>query len=519
MKRAGLLLWPPMITLGLVSESVAYGWGRPLLWVPDLAVGLLWCPVALRLWPSRRAAAVLALALGITWFFGGLAPVAVFWHRGPLVHLLLLLAFAGRPRVAIAATIAYGAALVPAVWRSEVWTLAFAGALLILAGWHATTAARTTLSRTAQSSLIVTCLVLMAGAVTRLVAPGAESGALPTLLAYEATLAGVALVLIATGGSTPADSVADQVLELNDGPASSLRDALAEVLDDPDLLVGYWRDHLRGYTDLEGREVPPNPGGGRTALPISYDGRPVALVLHDAALLGDPRLTGAVEVATRLATANADLRARVTERRSELAASRRRLVRSADEERADLASLLRVGPRARLVGLLDELRTLPHAQADVETATKHVISTIEDLDRWERGLHPLGLDAGLQPALEALCSTSAVPVTLDFSADRFPGALETAVYYVCAEGLANLGKHARAHRAVVTVQTHAQHVLFEVVDDGIGGADSDSGTGLVGVRDRVEAFGGTMTVTSDAGRGTRLSGTLPLSPVDVRRSW
>ena len=195
-------------------------------------------------------------------------------------------------------------------------------------------------------------LVLVASALIRLAAPEPGGGALPTLLAYEAALVVVAVVLLAAG-SADSDSVADRVLELNDGPASSLRDALAEVLEDPDLEVGYWRDHVRGYTDLRvTRWCRRHRVAAANRCPSTTNGRPVALVLHDAALRGDPRLAAAVGVATRLTTANADLRARVSQRREELAASRRRLVRTADEERADLASLLRIGPRARLTGLL-----------------------------------------------------------------------------------------------------------------------------------------------------------------------
>ena len=502
------------VALGVTSEAVGHGWDQPLLWVPDLVVGLVWCAAGLRFWNGRPVAAALALGVGTTWFLSSFVPATVFWHRGLLIHLLLVLAFArrGRPLIGTVALV-YVCSLAPLVWHSEGMTIALASVLLVIVAGLGSRPGRTTLARAAQSCLVVTCLVLIASALTRLAAPEPGGAALPTLLAYEATLVVVAMVLIAAGSAADSESVADRVLELNDGPVSSLRDALAEVLEDPDLEVGYWRDHVRGYTDLEGREVvSPSPGSGRASLPIQDCGRPVALVVHDAAVRGDPRLAAAVGVATRLATANADLRARVSERREELAASRRRLVRTADEERADLASLLRIGPQARLTGLLDTLRSIPDTPSDLATATAHVAGTLEDLGRWERGLHPRDLEQGLGLALESLAAASSVPVTVTVSGGRVSPALETAIYYVCAEALANVTKHSAAGHATMTVASDGDLVTFEVTDDGTGRADPDAGTGLRGARDRLEAFGGTLTVTSAPGDGTRLSGEVPLSP-------
>jgi signal transduction histidine kinase len=257
--------------------------------------------------------------------------------------------------------------------------------------------------------------------------------------------------------------------------------------------------------------VPPQPGTGRATLPIDEDGLPVALVVHDAGLQDDPRLAAAVELATRLATANADLRARVRERRGELAASRGRLVRAADEEREHLASLLRVGPQARLTGLLNALRGIPDPTPDVDAAAARVAETLEDLGRWERGLHPRDLQQGLRPALDNLAAASRIPVTVTVSGARVPPVIEAAIYYVCGEALANVAKHSAATRVTVTVASDDDEVTVEVTDDGTGGADPDMGTGLRGVRDRLEAFGGMLTVTATPGSGTRLSGMVPLS--------
>lgn len=506
------------LALGLLTEAVGYGWSEQLLWVPDLAVGLVWYAVGLRFWVVRPLESLLALAVGTTWFLASLVPVTVFWHRGLLVHLLLVLAFGNRGRVLIGTIgLVHLASLAPPVWQGEQSTIALASILLVTTSFGAAPG-RTALSKAAQSCLVVTCLVLIVSAVTRLAAPDPGGAALPTLLAYEATLVVVGAVVAAVGASSQSDSVADRVLELNDGPASSLRDALADVLEDPTLGIGYWRDDVRGYTDLEDHPVvPPPPGSGRVHLHILDGDRPVALVLHDVTLRGDPRLAAAVGVATRLATANEDLSARVRERRAELAASRRRLVRTADEERADLASWLRFGPRARLTGLLTTLRALHDGPPHLNTAAENLAGTLEDLDRWERGLHPRDLERGLRPALETLAATSPIPVTVAVRGPRVPPAVEAAIYYVCMEALANVSKHAEASRASVVVSSHADLVTLEVLDDGVGGASVDDGTGLKGARDRLETIGGTLTVTSGpGGTGTRLSGAAPLSRLPVR---
>ena len=504
------------MALGVVSEAVGYEWRDPLLWVPDLLVGLVWVAAGVRFWSSRPWGGALAWGVGMTWFLANLVAVGVYWHRALLIHLVVALAFPRRNSWALGAVaIGYVASLVPQVWLGEGTTLAVASAILVAVVLPRRGRGRTSLARVAQSSLVVILLVLMASALTRLAAPTPGGGALSTLLAYEATLIAVALVLVAAGGDADSDSLADQVLELSDGPASSLRDALADVLDDPDLEVGYWRELERGYTDLDGRSVmPPPAGSGRMALPIRGNDRPVALIVHASSLQGDPRLEAALAVATRLVTANADLRARVNERRVELAASRLRLVQAADLERAHLASVLRLGPQARLATLLDTLGTAPDPQSHLALAVSRVEQTLDDLDRWERGLHPRELENGLGPALTSLARTSSTHVTVTVTGGRLSAALEISISYVCAEAVANVIKHGAAEHATVDVARFEDHVSFSVVDDGVGGADPEAGTGLRGGRDRLEAFGGTLTVLSTPGHGTRLSGEVPLSLAD-----
>jgi len=137
---------------------------------------------------------------------------------------------------------------------------------------------------------------------------------------------------------------------------------------------------------------------------------------------------------------------------------------------------------------------------------------LEDLRKISRGLHPAILsEAGLKPALKALARRSAVPVELDVRVEaRLPESVEVAAYYVVSEGLANAVKHADASVAKIDVEAVEGNVHLEICDDGQGGADPARGSGLIGLKDRVEAQGGTISVVSPPREGTTLSVSLPI---------
>ena len=139
-------------------------------------------------------------------------------------------------------------------------------------------------------------------------------------------------------------------------------------------------------------------------------------------------------------------------------------------------------------------------------------SVFDELREISHGIHPAILsEGGLEPALEALLRRSAIPVELDVHAERrLPEPVEVAAYYVVSEALTNAAKH--AHASVVTVELDAHDAVLRLAirDDGIGGADPGHGSGLLGLRDRIEALGGTLQVTSPAGNGTTLLVQVPL---------
>jgi GAF domain-containing protein len=208
------------------------------------------------------------------------------------------------------------------------------------------------------------------------------------------------------------------------------------------------------------------------------------------------------------------------ESRAELMASRARIVAAADQTRKRIERDLHDGTQQRLVALGLELRmaraTVPPQLGELEVTLARVAeglaSVFEELREISHGIHPAILsEGGLQQALRALCRRSAVPVQLNLHAERpVPGAVEVAAYYVVSEALANAAKHACASVVNVELDTRDATLQLAIRDDGVGGADLSQGSGLVGISDRIEALGGTLQVTSPAGKGTTLLIEIPL---------
>jgi signal transduction histidine kinase len=210
------------------------------------------------------------------------------------------------------------------------------------------------------------------------------------------------------------------------------------------------------------------------------------------------------------------------ESRSALAASRARVVAAADETRRRIERDLHDGIQQRLVSLGLELRmaqlevaaVAPALGQELSRVAEELNGAIDDLREGSRGIHPAVLsESGLGPALRTLARRSAVPVDLELGAeDRLPAPVEVAAYYVISEALTNTVKHARASHARVVVQQRDGVLSLSVDDDGVGGAEPARGSGLIGLRDRVEALGGSIQVTSHSGKGTVIAVELPLRP-------
>jgi signal transduction histidine kinase len=206
--------------------------------------------------------------------------------------------------------------------------------------------------------------------------------------------------------------------------------------------------------------------------------------------------------------------------RGELIASRARIVAAADDGRRRLERDLHDGAQQRLVALGLQLRLAEASvPADLQNLGEQLgdimsglTDVMADLQEISRGIHPSILSkGGIGPALKSLARRSAVPVDLELAIDRrLPESVEVGAYYVVSEALTNTAKHARASHVTVGARAKASVLSLSISDDGIGGADLGKGSGLIGLRDRVEALGGRMRIVSPAGSGTSMNVTIPL---------
>jgi signal transduction histidine kinase len=315
-------------------------------------------------------------------------------------------------------------------------------------------------------------------------------------------------------------AVGEFLLELPESPSpAELRDALARSLRDPSLSVAYWLPQFESWADLEGRQLElPLPGSGRASTLIDRDGARLAALLHDPALDDEPQLLAAVGAAAAISLENGRLHAEHRAHLEELRGSRARVIEAGQKERQRLERDLHDGAQQRLIALSVELSLLekqlaedPETRVRLQQAKQEIAVSLDELRSVSRGLHPAVLSGhGLVVALESLVALAPVPVQLTVDLEeRLPEPIEVAAFYVVSESLANIGKHARATAARVDVTRTDGHVVVEVIDDGVGGADTERGSGLRGLADRVEAHGGRLRVWSPAGSGTRVRAEMP----------
>jgi PAS domain S-box-containing protein len=206
--------------------------------------------------------------------------------------------------------------------------------------------------------------------------------------------------------------------------------------------------------------------------------------------------------------------------RAEIAASRARVIAAADEARRRIERDLHDGAQQQLITLLLGLRSaegripagLEDMRAEVGRFADRLTSVVEELREMSRGIHPAILtEGGLSSAFEALALRSSVPVKLNVRCEgRLRDEVEVAAYYVVSEALTNAAKYADASRVQIDLHVEEETLCLSVADDGVGGADLGGGSGLIGLKDRVEALGGRIDVASQPGSGTRLDIEIPL---------
>jgi signal transduction histidine kinase len=251
--------------------------------------------------------------------------------------------------------------------------------------------------------------------------------------------------------------------------------------------------------------------------PIVVEGRLWgALVVHST---GDPFPAGTearlLNFSELVATAIAN-----AESRAELAASRARVIAAADEARRRIERDLHDGAQQRLVTLSVALRTIEATMSEGSDSERAAVgriadglgAAVEELQELSRGIHPAVLtQGGLTPALKALRRRSPVRVTLEVGFEhRLPDQVEAALYYTVSEALTNVSKHANATGVWVDVQLTEETLHLSIRDDGVGGTDPSRGSGLTGLRDRIESLGGRIRVDSGPGNGTRIDVDIPV---------
>jgi signal transduction histidine kinase len=315
-------------------------------------------------------------------------------------------------------------------------------------------------------------------------------------------------------------SVVGLLVELRADPApADLPEVFGRALRDPSLTLAYWLPEFETWADLEGQPVVlPAEDSERATTLIYGEGVKLAALVHDRSLNEEPELLDAVSAAAGIALENGRLHSELHARLQELRGSRERVIEAGQKERQRLERNLHDGAQQRLIALSLDLRRLeqglgadPDSRARLDQARQEIALSLEELRAIASGIHPAVVSGhGLAVALESLAARATLPVRLTVTLEeRVSESVEVAAYYVVSESLANIAKHAQATTATVEVGRINGDLTVEIVDDGVGGADSERGTGLRGLADRVEALGGRLRVWTPPGGGTRVRADMP----------
>ena len=304
-----------------------------------------------------------------------------------------------------------------------------------------------------------------------------------------------------------------------------VREMLAESLGDRTLSVAYWLPDRKLFVDESGHVVRmPEPGSGRSWTAVERDGRRVAAIIHDAELATGPELVNAAAAGAALAIDNERLKANLRARVEELRVSRIRIVEAQDHARRRIERDLHDGAQQQLVSLSLDLRLLKSklngneaAAETVDAISNKLATALAELRELARGIHPVILtERGLVPAVAALAQRAPVPVEANISIhQRLTPAIESAAYFVVAEALTNVAKYAQAENVVVDLSRVGDEIVVVTEDDGVGGADIETGTGLRGLIDRLSALDGTLELETPEGGGTRLIARIPCTADDL----
>ncbi len=303
------------------------------------------------------------------------------------------------------------------------------------------------------------------------------------------------------------------------GSRRELEEAVASTLGDPSAMLLHWSPAQGGYVDTAGAVVSlPADGDRRTAVYVAVGDEPLAAVLYDAELDTDPAAVAAVGRVAAIAIDRERLAREASESRRALRDASSRLLNDSDRERRRIAQDLHDGLQVSLVRLSMQAHRLAQdapSAASGALAARLAVEVDEAASAVRAIVHgvmpaPL-VERGLAAAVQELAYDLPVRTTLDLEGipARLPAPVESTAYFVTAEALTNVIKHANARSVDLCLRLERDVLSIDISDDGRGGVRSDSsGSGLCGLRDRLEVLGGTLTVTSGA-TGTRVQAELP----------
>jgi signal transduction histidine kinase len=512
-RRPDSLFGPLMILAGFATQLSILQWTtQPLLntvgQLCDLLVAAVWLHLFLA-YPSGRLAGRAERIVVIIGYLAAVGLQIVILMLGGFNDLHVLTVFKRQT----------AAEVIQNVQLLTLSAVAIVGVALLWWRWRSLPKWQ----RRRPAQILINCfsltLVMLAALLTAgtFQLPGFEIIRLATFtaagLAPLAFLAGLLDARLAKAG------VGELLVQLRTDPTPDLRELLAEALRDPTLSLIYWLPQYGSWADQDGnpRSLPASDSGRRVTF-VKQNGEQIAALIYDAALGEEPELVEAVSAAAGIALENGRLEAELRARLQELQGSRSRVVEAQQNERRRLERNLHDGAQQRLVALALELGLLaekanddPASQERLKRARSEVAESLDELRHIARGLHPAVVSGhGLDVALESLAATTPLEVHLKTDGlPRLPEQLEVAAYYVVSESLTNAAKHAQADTVTVEVGVTTDTLIVEIVDDGIGGADSERGTGLRGLADRIEALNGRLRVWSSVGNGTRVRAEIP----------
>ena len=397
----------------------------------------------------------------------------------------------------------------------EIAALALATAVLVLAVQHLLVLQGP--GRRAHAPLLFAAAASAATAVGSLgwlLAADTSSSALNTLARVVAISLPIGVVWGIAWSRLHRPLASELVVDLST-EAADMRARLARTLGDPTLELVYRLDDGR-YVDAAGQGVELHDDDDRAVTALALGGEEIAVLVHDPALLDEPGLVESVRATAGLVLENERLAAQVRYQLVEVRASRARIVAAGDAERRRIERDLHDGAQQRLVALsvtlgLEATRADDGAAGAFSRAQDEIEQVIAELRELARGIHPTLLrDEGLEAAVASLARRTPVPVAVGSSvAVSIPDSVALAAYFVVAEALANVAKHASATEASVVLEHDGAALSVTVHDNGIGGARLEPGAGLAGLRDRLDALDATLAIDSPPRGGTTIRAEFP----------